>query len=179
MLAMTIRRPALGALLGGAVLVVANILLLTDPGARALASGRDDLTEALVVLGILLTLAGLAGVHLRQKQQYGVLGLIGFILAVAGQTASIADVFVVDRQLQLVTTLPATVGFVLLAFAILRSPVLAHWSGFLLLVGFVAFWTLQDVDFGIALDGVVWIVVGYALWSSWTESRSAIRAHST
>ncbi|HEY3205729.1 MAG TPA: hypothetical protein VGJ58_02140 [Gaiellaceae bacterium] len=172
---MTIRRLALGALVGGAVLAVANVLLLIDPGARALDSGGDVLVEALVVLGILLTLAGLIGVHLRQKERYGVLGLIGLVLAVVGQAASISDVFVVDRSLQLVTTLPATVGLILLAFAILRAPLLPHWSGFVLLIGFVAFWTLQDVDFGIALDGVAWIVVGYALWSGWAEPAIAMR----
>jgi len=74
------------------------------------------------------------------------------------------------------TNLPGVVGFLLLALAISRSPRLPHWTGFVLFVGFVAFWALKEADAGVALDGVVWIVVGYALRSNWSELAIASRA---
>jgi hypothetical protein len=63
----------------------------------------------------------------------------------------------------------------LLALAIARAPVLPHWSGFLLLVGFVALFAVGDGDGGIAFDGVAWLVIGYALRSGWTEGAPAPR----
>jgi hypothetical protein len=165
----TIRRLGVVAMIGGSAMIVANVLLLISPGAGRLSSASDDFVEGVVALSLLLTLAGLVGVHLRQAEAYGALGGVAFLLAFVGQTATVADVFSLNRLLFTLTNLPAIVGFFLLALAIYRSPTLPHWTGFVLFVGFVAFWALKEGDEGIALDGVVWIVVGYALWSNWSE----------
>jgi hypothetical protein len=175
----TIRRLALVATLGGAAMIVANALLFARPGAGALESASDDVVEGLVALSLLLTLAGLVGLHLRQAGTYGVLGTVGFVLALIGQASTTADVFSLNVGLARVTILPAVVGFFLLALAISRSPALPHWTGFLLFVGFTAFWVLREGDEGIALDGVVWLVVGYALRSNWTERAIASRTRPT
>jgi hypothetical protein len=175
----TIRRLALVAIAGGAAMIIANVLLFVQPSASGLDSASDYLVEGVVALSLLLSLAGLIGVQLRKAETYGALGTVGFVLALVGQAASVADAFSVDRLLYVVTTLPAIVGYFVLALAILRSPALPHWIGFLLFVGFVAFWVLAEGDEGIALDGVVWIVVGYALWSNWSETAPAARARTS
>ncbi len=154
-------------------MVVANILLLVDPAASGLDSVADDAVEGVSALALLLTLAGLVGVHLRQAGTYGALGAAGFVVALVGQAASTANAFTLNASVSLVTVLPAIVRFFVLALAILRRPALPHWIGFLLLVGFVAFWQLHAGDGGIAFDGAVWGLVGYALWSSWAEGTFA------
>ena len=170
-----VQRLGLSALIGGAGLVVANVLLVLNPDARDFDAVGDYLAVGVLAAAVLLTLAGLVGVHLRQRDSYGRLGRVGMLLALVGEAAVGVASVRLNEWVFLVTAVTGLVGFVLLAVAIARAPALPHWSGFLLLVGFVALFAVGDGDFGIALSGVVWLVIGYALRSGWTETAPAAR----
>ncbi len=118
---------------------------------------------------MLLTLAGLVAVHVRQREAYSLLGRIGFALAFVGEVAATAVVVRPNEWSYLLAIAFGVVGFFLLSLAIARAPAMPPWSGFLLLVGFVALVAVGDGDFGIALAGAVWLVVGYLLASDRRE----------
>jgi hypothetical protein len=170
----TVRRLGLAALVGGAGLVLANVLLMLNPGAPDLETAGDYLTVGVFATAVLLTAAGLVGLHLRMSDAYGWLGRIGLALALVGQLAAgVAGVRL--NEWVFLVTLVGLVGFLLLAFAIARAPAVPHWSGFLLFAGFVGLFVVRDGDLGIALDGIAWLVIGYALWSNWTEAAPSAR----
>ncbi len=67
-----VRSLALGAILGGAVFVVAGLVQLASPGqADPFSRTSDYLIEALRALALLLTLAGFVALHLLQASGYG------------------------------------------------------------------------------------------------------------
>ena len=158
------RALALGAMVGAALLVVGNLILLADPDARGRASGADYPTVAIVTLGALLLCAGLVGIHLRQRAAYGKLGLAGTVLALIAQLATALFLVTVTEAPLLIALAAGVVGFLLLTVAIHRAPVVPRWSGYLAYIGFVGLLIVSDADLGIAAAGVVWLVIGYALW---------------
>jgi len=154
-------------MVGGAGLIVANALMLMNADWRGLGSVGDWLMVGVLAVSVLLTLAGLLGVHLSERGTYGKLGRAAIALALVGQTfGGFANVRL-NEWLAVVAVVSGLVGFILLTFAIARAPVLPAWSGYLLLVGWVGLYAIGDSDLGIALDGVAWLVVGYALRSDW------------
>jgi hypothetical protein len=164
-----VRRLGLAALVGGAGLVLADVFLQMNPGAPDLESTGDYLTVGVLAVSVLLTLGGLFGVQLRQRDVYGRLGQIGLALAVVGHVA--AGVLPVRlNEWVLLAGLAGLIGFLLLALAIARAPALPHWTGFLLFAGFVGFLIVRNADLGIALYGATWLVVGYALRAGWAET---------
>src|SRR5262249_48020272 len=143
---------------------VANVLMLANADARGLESTGDWLVVVVLALAVLLTLAGLLGVHLRERDAYGKLGRAAIVLAFVGQAVGGVANIRLDELGAIVAVLSGLVGFVLLTFAIARAPVLPAWSGYLLLVGWVGLYALGDGDLGIALDGIA------PGWSSATRS---------
>jgi hypothetical protein len=168
----TVRRLGLAALVGGAGLVVADGLLVLNPGAPDFEKAGDYVIVGVLIAAVLLTVAGLVGLHLRQRGAYGWLGRIGLALAAIGQPAAgVANVR--WNEWVFLISLTGLVGFLLLALAISRKPVLPHWSGFLLFAGFVGLLVVRDGDLGVALDGAAWLVVGYLLWARLPETAAA------
>jgi hypothetical protein len=153
----------LAAVAGGAALIVANVLLLLDPDARSLDAATDYVTIAILVGGGVLVTSGLVAVYLRQREAFGLLGRVGFALAVAGQLLAAVVVFRVNEWTYVIALALGVVGLLLLAFAIARAPVLPQWTGLLLLVGFIGLLMVGDADLGIAFAGAVWLVIGYVL----------------
>jgi hypothetical protein len=162
-------RLILAALVGGGALILGNVLVLADPDARGLDTAADYVTVGLIMGGVLLTVAGLVAVDLRQRKVYGMLGRVGFVLAVVGQLFAIPSLYRWSEWLFLLTVVPGVAGLLLLAIAIARAPVLPHWIGVLVLAGFIGLTIVGDADLGIAFAGAVWLVVGYLLWSERTE----------
>jgi hypothetical protein len=161
------------AIAGGAGLIVANVLMLLNPDARGLGSAADWLTIGVLGVAVVLTLAGVVGVHLCERDAYGKLGRAAIALALLGQAAGgLANVWL-NEWLFLFAVLFGLGGFIMLTFAIARAPVLPAWSGYLLLVGWVGLFAVGDADLGIALDGVAWLVVGSALMSGSRERAPA------
>ena len=143
--------------------MLGNALLLLDPDARGLESGADYPTVAIVVVGALLVVAGLVGVHLRQRAWYGRLGLAAFVLALVAQLASAAYLATANEIPILIGLVTGVIGFLVLTIAIVRAPALPRWTGYLAFIGFVGLLIVGDGDLGIAAAGAVWLLIGWTL----------------
>jgi hypothetical protein len=157
------RTLALAAMAGGGLLLIGNALLLADPDARGLASGADYPTFAVVVAGALLVSVGLVGVHRRQRTSYGRLGLIAFVLTLVAQLATAAYLATANEAPILIGLVASAIGFPLLTIAIVRTPVLPRWSGYVAFIALVGMLIVGDADLGFATAGVAWLVIGYTL----------------
>ena len=134
----------------------------------AIPGGKDDVV--LLALGLVLTAAGLVGPHALQKESYGLLGRVGFYIAVASLLArALRDViFLAGGQTLLhwivwPSTWSMMVGLVLMGIATLRARVLPRWYALTLIVSIVPV-LLPIRPIGTALFGVIMLVLGFALW---------------
>lgn len=148
-----------------------------------------EATDAIAEVGML---AALVGLHVRQAPSYGRLGMASFVLAFVG-TAFL----LLSTVIWLLTTgaegvfldilfssggLAVLVGFPLLGVATYRAGVLPRWCG-LLLIAWIVYFPLIFVlvDFygeARALFGLVFLALGYALWSQreeWAQQLSRVR----
>ncbi len=98
------------------------------------------------------------------------MGLAGFLAAVAG-TALVLFVLLIGlsrRDLLDLLLGPGflgmLVGFVVLGLATIRGMVLPGWCGVALIVALPVAATLGDYGGGMVL-GLLWLALGYALWS--------------
>lgn len=170
---------ALGALLAGIVWIALGLILLVILGPVALYFGgaatvEDYLLEILFSIALVGMLAGMVGFHARQAPSYGRLGTAGFLAAFVGVfflLASTVATILAGREvldwLFILGFVGTLVGFVLLGAATLRARVLPRWCGVLLIVavlGIPVYFTLGNYG-GAILYGLVWLALGYALWS--------------
>ena len=168
-----------GALVAGVGLGVAGILVLLSPTLLAFVP---------LGVGLLGIVGGLVGVYARQADYHGGLGQVGFVLVLAGDLIYLVGTIVILASnllggtgplptgfLVFIGTLLLAVGFVVLGAAILRVPVLAPWSGWILIIDGVFVILIFIVPALIALPvntlggslilfGVAWLALSYALW---------------
>ena len=165
-----VRPLALGAILGGAVFVVLGYVQLTRPGeADPFSSTSDYLIEALRALALLLTLAGFVALHLLQASGYGgPRGWTGFRAAVVGQGAILASAVAslaagapALGALSVLGTFVLLVALALLSVATHKAALLPAWSAYL--VAALAAFVFGAP--GTVAVGLVWIALGYVLWS--------------
>lgn len=166
-----VRWGALAFMLSGAVWVLVG--LLSVAGILRAIPGREDIV--LFVAGMLLSAAGLVGLHALQRGSYGLLGRAGFCVALAAIAAHVSAVGLYLAgypAFQWLSTLVGAygelVGFVLYGVATLRAGVLPRPYGLALLVSMpvslglggllAAYWS--SLSFGL-----FFLVLGYALWS--------------
>jgi hypothetical protein len=129
--------------------------------------GREDVV--LLALALLLTAAGLVGLHALQGESFGLLGQVGFYLALASLAARILRdlAFLAGSSaLQWIvwpSILGLVVGLVVYGLATLRARVLPRWYGLALIVCMPV--SLPLATYGTALFGLILMVLGYALWS--------------
>ena len=168
-----IRWGSIAAMLGGVLWVVWNNLSRVSSEAAP-----SPFSDALLLLAALLTLAGLVGLHALQGGNYGRIGRAGFYTAALGLLAQALGALVLlmgsEALLWLVApvgssvgSLVVLVGLVLYGAATLQAGVLARWCGLgLILVPPIAFYMNSRVFYGsLALYGVLWVALGYVLWS--------------
>jgi len=187
-----IRWGALGALLAGIAWIALGLIPLVILGQVALYFGgvatvEDYLLEILFSIALAGMLAGLVGFHARQAPNYGRLGTAGFFAAfvgvffmlastVASLLAESGDVLDWLFVLGFVGTL---IGFVLLGTVTLRARVLPRWCGIVLLVavlGIPVYFALGSYG-GAILYGLVWLALGYGLWSERGASVEQYKPH--
>lgn len=160
-----IRRGAIGFMLGGATWTVLGLSAVF--GYLQAIPGREDVV--LFVVALLLTAAGLVALHALQGESYGLLGRVGFYVALAAIAARVlgAVVFLAGSSalewLSLPGTVGMTVGFVLYGLATLQAGVLPRWYGVVLIVCMPV--SLPLAVYGTALFGLILVVLGYGLWS--------------
>jgi hypothetical protein len=174
-----IRWGALGALLAGIAWIALGLIPLVILGQVALYFGgvatvEDYLLEILFSIALAGMLAGLVGFHARQAPNYGRLGTAGFFAAFVGVffmlASTVATILAGSEVLDWLFVLGfvgTLVGFVLLGTATLRARVLPRWCGILLLVavlGIPVYFALGSYG-GAILYGLVWLALGYGLWS--------------
>jgi hypothetical protein len=116
------------------------------------------------------TIAGFVGFHALQKDNYGRIGrgglwtvVVATLAIVVGLMVSLLGNTALERlELFPVGTFAVFVGFALYGAATLQARVLPRWCGIGLIVGPFMFFL---GDFGGILFGLLWLALGYTLWS--------------
>ena len=135
-----------------------------------LATPVSAVSDGLFGIAALCTAGGFVGFHALQKDDYGRIGrgglwtvvvatlalVVGMIVSLLGSTALDEGPFFP------VVTLAVVVGFVLYGAATLQARVLPRWCGIGFIVGPLMF-VLGDL--GGILFGLLWLALGYVLWS--------------
>lgn len=168
-----------GALLAGIGWLVSGFFFYVFPGEGNAPVGSlpwylMESAEAIAEVGML---AALVGLHGRQRPYYGRLGMAGFAVAFVG-TAFVflsyvirmlvagADNFFVGLFFTLGLFVGWLVGFILLGVATFRAKVFPRWCGVLLIAFFPVLFAIYSVyDTAAIWNGLVWLAIGYALWS--------------
>ncbi len=176
-----IRWGGVAAMLGGILWIVSAIITASKPrgciGLECDVSAMRDSSDVtpLLLLALLLTAVGLAGVAIRARNtgRFGRLAkagvalyIVGFALFVLGMIlTAISEVFWV---LMLPAGLALLVGLVLTGIAVFRTGVLPRWVAVLLIIGALAMLGFNDQTAEVLMAipfGVAWLAVGYTLWS--------------
>lgn len=159
----------IAAMVAGVVWVISGILAIVYQGVHVPGTFADYLVEGTFTVGLLLTVVGMMGLHVLQKEKYGRIGLGGFwtvvvaslvqvlgtLVLLAGSTALAWLVFPVG-------VLAVLVGFVLYGAATLQARVLPRWCGVGLIVGLPVAIALGLYG-GNVLFGLLWLALGYLL----------------
>jgi hypothetical protein len=172
-----VRWGGLAAMLAG----VAFMVLVLIPKAR---DGSPFYIFGSVLLFVtvwLLLLVALAGFHALQKEHYGRIGRAGFYTVIVGASAMIVIQLLTWVGVTLGITalvfpdpvglLIVMVGLVLYGVATLQARVLPRWCGVGLIVGVPVLIGLSVVSeeygemLGGILFGLLWLALGYVLWS--------------
>lgn len=155
-----VRWGGLAAVLAGVVFLVDEVIILMSP---------VPFLDVVFIVAMLLVLAGLVGFHALQKDYYGRVGRAGFYTIVAGIVSQVLGLLVLlsgsASLLWLISlaTLAVLVGFVLYGAATLQAGVLPRWCGVALVVVFPVGLLLGVYAY--LWFGLVWLALGYALWS--------------
>jgi hypothetical protein len=161
-----VRWGAIGLMLGGVVWVVLGLFAVL--GYLRAIPGREDVV--LLIIALLLTAAGLVGLHALQNARYGFFGRAGFWIALASLVARAlgAGVYLAGSSALAWISYPwgtigMLVGFVAYGVARMRARVLPRWYGLALIVSMPI--SLPLAAYGTTLFGLIMVVLGYALWS--------------
>lgn len=140
--------------------------------------GPSSVLDVIFLIAWLLTLISVAGLHAVQQGRYGLLGragslvlAVGIVTSIIGTAAEVAGIAVLVWLAFPVGMLLMLVGFVLLGIATIRARVLPRWSGVILIAALpltaIAGGILVESDLGdypgVAVMGVAWLALGYAL----------------
>jgi hypothetical protein len=178
-----IRWGGIAAMLGGVFWVVWSLL-----GRVSFEAAGSPFADLMLLLATLLTLGGLVGLHVLQGGNYGRIGRAGFYAAAVGLLVQAlaallllmgSDAWEVTLQWLVapVGSLIVLVGLVLYGAATLQARVLARWCGVgLIVVPPLAFYMHSKIFYGsLALFGVLWVALGYELWSRSGRQPSRVR----
>jgi hypothetical protein len=152
-------------MLAGVLFLLNGLISLANP----LPPFLDSILDSIFILALLLTVVGLVGFHTLQKGNYRRVGQAGFYIAVVGFLVGPLGILIVILGggaliwLVQLATLVQLVGLVLYGAATLQARVLPRWCG----IGFIVALPLALLlgIFGNVLFGVIWLALGYALWS--------------
>ena len=164
-----IRWGGLAAIAGGVVWVVDSGLLLLDMPPESV------MNDVLFIVAALFTIGGVVGFHAVQKDDYRRIGRGGFWTVVVATLAIVVGLIVsllgntaLERlELFPVGTFAVFVGFALYGAATLQARVLSRWCGLGFIVGPFMF---LIGNFGGILFGLLWLALGYTLWSQGDKS---------
>jgi hypothetical protein len=139
----------------------------------AFAAGKGDdpgPLDILIILAMILEVVGLVGFHALQGRNYGRIGRAGLYTTIGSivifELVLVASLLGGDVGLDWlvpVGVLGAVVGFVLYGAATLQARVLPRWCGILFIILMPVGILLGDLQ--PIWGGLVWLALGYALWS--------------
>ena len=184
-----IRWSALAAQASGLMWIAAGLLTLAYPHSPpdVLGTRLDYLGTSVLSAAYLGVLGALVGLRARQVDSYGSLGTSGFLLAFVGAallcvgqatSATLAGngalgwLFDDPGYGFMVAINLLLAGLVVLGIATLRARVLPSWCG-LALIGVVVvsvFGAIVSTGAALVALGLLWMGVGYALWSKRSAS---------
>ena len=134
--------------------------------------------EVLLVVALLLVPVGMVGFHALQTHSQGRIGRVGFWLTVVASLVvafGVADYFIWGDVLQELPpvwlvwgVLGLVAGFLLYGVATLQARVLPRWCGVAFIVALPTALALSGpLSFAsmFIVFGLVWLTLGYALWS--------------
>ena len=155
---------------GGLAAIAGGVVWVVDSGLLLLAIPESAATDVLFIVAALFTIGGVVGFHAVQKDDYGRVGRGGFWTVVVATLALVVGLILsllgntpLERlELFPVGTLAVFVGFLLYGAATLQARVLPRWCGMGFIVGPFMF---LIGDFGGILFGLLWLALGYTLWS--------------
>jgi hypothetical protein len=158
-------------MIAGAAFIVDIFFVLTTDA---------DWTNVVYIIAALMMLMGLVGLHTLQKDDYGRIGRGGFwavVLATLAQALSII-VFLLGSDALGWLVFPVgfvavPVGLLLYGAATLQAKVLPRWCGLALTI--IPPITMVLGDYGGILFGLLWLAVGYVLWSRSAASEQPSR----
>ena len=139
----------------------------------AFAAGKGDEPgplDILIILAMILEVVGLVGFHALQGRNYGRIGRAGLYTTIGSivifelvLVASLVGGEVGLGWLAAVGVLGAVVGLVLYGAATLQARVLPRWCGILFIILMPV--GILSGDLQPIWGGLVWLALGYALWS--------------
>ena len=167
-----IRWGGLAAMLGGlaSLLNVLLGLLVSETSTSVV----HLLADSFAVVPLLLILVGMVGFHTLQKANYGGIGRGGFYTVVLGLRAQVLGTITHLSGSEALEWLVFPVGIILMigglmlyGAATLQARVLPRWCGlgFLVVPPLVLVLEVLLEGYGEVLFGLLWLAVGYALWS--------------
>lgn len=179
-----IRWGGLAAMLSGVAFIVLFLvgLVSTEP---LPGSFSDILGSVLFIVALLFLLVGLVGFHTLQKRNYGRIGRAGFYTVIVSSSAQILALVVLLSGstalefLDFLGLLGVIIGFVLYGAATLQARVLPRWCGVGFIVG-LPLWVFLSVvlgEYGVIgemLFGLLWVALGYVLWSQRPEAAEQV-----
>jgi hypothetical protein len=149
-------------MVGGVLWAAQNVLVLAVEEIRW--------TEGVFLVALLLVLAGVVGFHFLQQDRYGPIGQAGlwtiFCATVIQEVGLLIFIFGDATLFWLVSPVgyvAMIVGYVLFGAATLQAGVLPRWCGLALLLGEPVTYLMGD--YGGIVFGVMWVALGYVLWS--------------
>jgi hypothetical protein len=174
-----IRWSVQGALLAGIAWMASGFFFYVFPGEGDGPEGSLSwyLMESADAIAEVGMLAALVGLHVRQRPYYGRLGMAGFAVAFVGTAFVLLstviwmlvageDNFFVGLFFTLGLFVGWPVGFTLLGVTTFRAKVFPRWCGVLLIAFFPVLFAIFSVyDTAVIWNGLVWLALGYALWS--------------
>jgi hypothetical protein len=152
----------IAAIVGGLMWATQNVLVLAVEEIRW--------TEGVFLVALLLVLAGVFGFHFLQQDRYGPIGRAGlwtiFGATVLQEVGLLIFIFGDATLFWLVSPVGYVVmivGYVLFGAATLQAGVVPRWCGLALLLGEPVTYLMGD--YGGIVFGLMWVALGYVLWS--------------
>jgi hypothetical protein len=162
-------------MLGGVVWIIYALLGLAGGDLE-----ESNPLDILIIIAWLLQVIGLVGFHTLQKRNYGRIGQGGFYTFIVGAPTQALGLLLLLAGSETLSELligvggvGILIGLVLYGAATLQARVLPRWCGIALIVSLPV--TILLGAYGGILFGVVWIALGYVLWTqrSTTNERSS------
>ena len=149
-------------MVAGVAFILDILFVLTAPEA--------EWTNVVYIVAALLLVVGMVGLHALQKGNYGRIGRGGFWTVVVASFAQVLGLiaFLLGSEALIWLVFPVgflavPVGLILYGAATLQARVLPRWCGLGLIV--VSPVTVVLGDYGGILFGLMWLALGYVLWS--------------